>query len=257
MPHRRRHPLVAIATTLTASTAVLVLGWAAPLVAHSEPNATPVGSPSNSSSELAAPLPSAAAAPTTTPPPSAEAASALSSAAIGPVPSGPPLVPPPTPAPTTDAVVHVYSPTPAWLETRDRLARDAWIRACDAPCDARVPCDGREARIAGPNLSPSNPFVLEPGTGTVRLRVNPGLRRVRRLGVIALTTGLPVTGGGVLIYGRGQQADEPALVATGVTLLAVGGLAVLTAIPVIASGSTRVQNERGRRIATEPAPPRF
>lgn len=206
-------------------------------VAPAEPSPPPAATPSASGAATAS------AAPATAPDPNAAPAAAA---------------PPVAPAPPTTAWVRLYASRPgAWLELRDTLAQDAWVRACDAPCNASIVVEGTDARINGPGITPSNPFRIEPGAGAARLRVKAGSLQSRRLGTLLLATGLPAAAGGFALYGFGNMGDEPSLQVSGLALITVGAAAALTAFPLISRGGTRVRDERGHRIAGPAAAPRF
>ncbi|MBN2197502.1 MAG: hypothetical protein JW751_32285 [Polyangiaceae bacterium] len=153
-------------------------------------------------------------------------------------------------APTTARVeIRADRPTVS-LELRPAMDEGPWRIACTIPCGRAVEVDGQEARVAGPGISPSNPFQIAPGTGVLRLRVDTGTLRSRHQGIIALTTGLPLALVGLATYAIGKTEDAPAPKSIGIAAAAAGTTAILVAFPLLRAGSTRVRNDRRRRIAT-------
>jgi hypothetical protein len=179
-------------------------------------------------------------------------------------PSAPPVTPPPkaaaTPPPTvlsvvpapppTDAAVHIAANySDAWLEGRSRVDGGPWRRLCQAPCDKTLRVEGLELRMTAPSMTPSNPFVIDPGPGTARLRVAGGSSTSRELGIIGLAGGLPVTFGGMTLFGLGSLEEEKDVRTAGIVTLAVGATAIVIALPLLLIGSTAVRNEKGSYIA--------
>ncbi len=140
-----------------------------------------------------------------------------------------------------------------WLELRPTLGGAEWSRACALPCSTTLVVEGREARVTGPGITPSNPFFIEPGRGAARLEAKPGSALARRYGTVALVAGIPLALAGFAGYALGRLEGSPALSAGGVIVTAVGGASVVTALPLLAAGSTHVRDDRGRRIAAVPA----
>ena len=166
-----------------------------------------------------------------------------------PVPS-PPVPAHLAPPPTTRAYVELYvSPTGGWLELRPRLGDEPWVRICDAPCNAYVDVDGREARVNGSGATASNPFRLEPGTGVARLEASLGSARDRRVGTVLFALGLPFTLLGLASYGMGERLDSPVLRSAGALGAGMGAGGLALSFPFLARGRTRVRDERGHRIA--------
>ncbi|MEB2324655.1 MAG: hypothetical protein OZ921_19220 [Sorangiineae bacterium] len=145
----------------------------------------------------------------------------------------------------------------AWLELRDSVDQTPWRRACFAPCDARLRVDGMEARVAGPDLTTSNPFRIAPGRGTVRLAAAAGSPTARSIGTVGMIAGVPITLGGMGLYGYGRYEAQPAARTAGIVALAVGAITVLGSLPFLAAGSTTVRTADGKTIARRAAPPRF
>ena len=173
-------------------------------------------------------------------------------------PSPEPTPPSASSTPLSAARVQVYvDRAGAWLELRDDLAGGPWERVCNTPCDQVVVVEGRQARLNGPLMTPSNVFRIEPGTGAARFKARAGSASARRWGTILLATGLPLTSLGFAGYGYSKMADEPALGAAGAIVLGAGATAVVLSLVLVSRGSTRVRDARGHRIAAAPASPRF
>jgi hypothetical protein len=101
-------------------------------------------------------------------------------------------------------------------------------------------------------MTPSNPFVIDPGGGTARLRVAGGSNTARELGIIGLAGGLPVTFAGMTLFGFGSLEGEQGVRTAGIVTLAVGATAIVAALPLLLVGSTTVKNEKGANIARRP-----
>jgi len=168
-------------------------------------------------------------------------------AAAAPAPTVVAIVPAPPP---TDAAVHIAANySDAWLEGRSRVDRGPWERLCRAPCDKVLRVEGLELRMIAPGMTSSNPFVIDPGAGTARLRVAGGSGTARTLGIIGLAGGLPVTFVGMTLFGFGSLENEKEVRTAGIVTLAVGAVAVVVALPLLLVGSTTVRNEKGAYIA--------
>jgi hypothetical protein len=155
----------------------------------------------------------------------------------------------------SEAVVHVAADYPeTWLELRSAIDGGPWKRTCKAPCDIKLVVDGTEARLTAPGMITSNTFRIEPGSGTARLKISGGSATARTVGLTLLIAGLPVTFGGMAGVGIGATQGHDALKTAGFVGLAVGGLAVLAAIPLLLRGSTNVRNEKGDYIAGRTVP---
>jgi len=210
---------------------------------------------------------------------------AIAPAAAEPAPAGTPAVPAPPPAPATAtpkpaapraptgepvppaappaaaplpvtaarlgySIVHLGSSYPGtWLELENRVDRNGWQRACLAPCDAPVYVDGTLARVSAPGMTTSNPFRIDPGPGTALVRVDGGSARARSLGVLGFVIGIPTSLAGGALYGYGSYADREGFRIGGATVLGLGALAVVAAIPLLLAGSTTVRDGHGSAIA--------
>jgi hypothetical protein len=124
-----------------------------------------------------------------------------------------------------------------------------WKRVCDVPCDRRLLVDGAELRVDADGMPASNPFRIEPGIGTARFRVSSGSDTSRTIGLGSLLVGIPVSLGGMFLYGYGKIKDEQGMETAGIVTLAVGGVLVLGSLPFLAMGRTGVRDSRGRTIA--------
>ena len=114
-----------------------------------------------------------------------------------------------------------------------------------------------EARVAGPGMTTSNAFRIEPGAGTARVKVSAGSRTARTLGIAGLAIGTPIAMGGLAMYGLGRMNDTNGLRTAGVAALAVGAVTTLAALPLLVVGNTTVRDGRGKLIARRPSPPRL
>jgi len=154
--------------------------------------------------------------------------------------------------------VHLFSTYPnAMLELRSFVDDTAWQPACAAPCDRVLHVEGTEARVVAPGMSASNTFRIEPGHGAARFKVSGGSESSRQIGTVALVGGIPITLGGMALWGYGRMEDSSGLRAAGVVSLAVGAVAVLGSLPFLASGRTSVKDAKGKVIAQRWAPPSF
>jgi hypothetical protein len=142
----------------------------------------------------------------------------------------------------------------AALELRRFGSFDAWQRACEAPCDRGLVVSGMEARAVAPNMTPSKSFQLEAGTGTAMLSVNGGSASAARWGRTALLASLLPSFVGMGLVGYGTLEDRPALTTGGGIALGLGAALALTALPLLASGSTNVKNADGDLIGVAVRP---
>lgn len=154
--------------------------------------------------------------------------------------------------------MHVFVDRPgAWLELRDYVDAGEWQRACAVPCDRRLRVDGMEARVTGPGMTTSNVFRIGAGHGVARLHVAGGSATARSIGLTAMIVGVPVTLGGMGLYGYGRLDDRAGLRTAGAITLAVGAVTVLASLPLLATGSTTVRDAKGRSIAKRAGAPWF
>jgi hypothetical protein len=164
-----------------------------------------------------------------------------------------PAVPPGAPSAVGVRIVSTWENTV--LQARPHLERVPWESICTAPCDASVVVADRELRVAGQGMTPSQAFLLAPGQGTTRIQVKPGSESTRNLGRIALFAGIPVALVGGVGLGLAAGTDvEPhdAFAVGGLVTALVGGALVLAALPLLASGTTTVVNQKGERIGRLP-----
>lgn len=152
--------------------------------------------------------------------------------------------------------LHVTYPG-AWLELKDLMTRGSFERVCSAPCGLPIRVAASEARVTAPDMTASNVFRIDPGSGTARLRIEGGSKSYRDAGLIALSVGIPVTLTGMGILGYGRLKESSTLTTTGIVVLVAGGVAVLGSLPLLAAGKTRVRDGEGRVIASRPFAPAF
>jgi hypothetical protein len=220
---------------------------------HPEPDPGSTGAPPAPAPELTGPGAPVGSAPTPAPangnesaatPPAAPTAGAVPIMVLS--------------TPLTEAMIHIAADYPGtWLEQRSIVDGGEWQRVCLAPCDRRVPVDGMEARMTAPGMITSNAFRIAPGTGVARLRVSGGSQTTRDIGLTLLIAGLPVTFGGMAAFGIGATQDKSTLQTVGIVGLVAGGLAVVTSLPLLVSGSTNVRNQDGDSIAATDHAARF
>ncbi|HTQ02248.1 MAG TPA: hypothetical protein VMI54_00275 [Polyangiaceae bacterium] len=207
------------------------------------PIPAPIPAPSATPSPVAPPAP--AVAPTQAPAPAVVEPEAAPAA-----PPSSPRVTPPVPAAPGYSLVHLDSSyVNTWLELASRADPRAWRRACLAPCDTPLYVEGMLARVSAQRMTPSNAFRLVPGQGTAFVRVSGGSARNRGFGILGLVIGIPssLIGGG--LFGYGSFADRAEFRAGGAAALALGALSVVTAIPLLLSGTTTVRDGNGSVIA--------
>lgn len=196
-----------------------------------------------SSSAPAAPPASSALATAAPPASSAPAAPAVPASASA-APAGP--------AKNDSVVVRLVGPAAVELQGRPRLDRGSWGNLCKMPCDQAFPVIDREFRVAGEGVSPSRVFVIEPGERPVKLAVNPGQSSIYRAGTLSFLVGVPVLliGGVGLAVGSGTNVDHHDEIRTAGLITAIaGGAMLLTALPLLYVGQTRVNTDRGVQIA--------
>lgn len=140
----------------------------------------------------------------------------------------------------------------AVLESRSVVEFEDWKPRCTAPCKQYLDVAGQEVRVTAPSMTTSNPFRLESGRGRIYFRVNGGSDTVKTIGVAGMAGGIPVMLGGMAMFGIGKLDDKDALSTAGAVTLGVGAAAVLIAIPLLLSGTTRVYNSKSDRIAEIP-----
>ncbi|MES1186246.1 MAG: hypothetical protein ABUL60_20705 [Myxococcales bacterium] len=229
-------------------------------LAHAEPapSVPPVAGPASAS---ASPAP-----PPVAPTGATEGASpAPAAAAPTPAPAAPPAAPPPAvaaPAVTSpiaapravtspgEALVHVaVSHKDAWLEMRSYVDGGDFLRVCRAPCDLKLPVEGREARVTAPGMTTSNVFRFDGGDGTAGVRVDGGSASARRAGILTLAIGIPVALAGMGLFAQGRVRDNTGLTAAGIAGLSAGGLSIAVSLPLLLIGTTHVKNAKGSLIA--------
>lgn len=237
-----------LATTLSLTLALGALAAPPPSSAAPSPVASSSASsdapaPPEGAASAASAAAAAAPAPSTPPPPAAAAPSATAT----PTASAPPTR---SASPET-ARIHVgLKRAGARLERRSLIdLEEGWVVACSVPCDRDVFVADSELRVTAPGMTPSNPFRVEPGSGTARLRVSPGSAELRHWGIVSLAVGAPVALGGFGLYGGGRMAHEPTLELGGLIVLGLGAAAILTALPLLGMGGTSVYDGKGGSIA--------
>jgi hypothetical protein len=178
-------------------------------------------------------------------------------------------MPPPAPAPSpppavrstqdpTRAFVHLGASFPgAWLELRSTVDNGSWQRVCAAPCDRSVMVAGSLARVSAPGMTTSNAFRLEPGPGVALIRADGGSAQTRFYGILTLGIGIPTLVAGGALYSYGKFSDRHAMRDVGAVVLGTGALAVLTSLPLLFMGGTKVRDGHGSVIARALAPVTF
>ncbi len=154
-----------------------------------------------------------------------------------------------TPDPTR-SLVHLGTSHPgAWLELKSSVDDSEWVRACAAPCDRSLVVAGSLARVSAPGMTTSNPFRIEPGTGTALVRVDGGSAQARSLGILGLFIGIPTVVTGMSLYGYGRFVERDGMKLAGAIVLGTGAVTLLASLPLLLVGSTTVRDGRGRAIA--------
>ncbi|MCS6900897.1 MAG: hypothetical protein RMJ98_15035 [Myxococcales bacterium] len=179
--------------------------------------------------------------------PMAQPSAAPSSLASAPLP-----VPVPTPTGMASTVtLRVVAPAGVEIQERPRLEKGPWGTLCLAPCDQTILVIDREFRAGGPNVHPSHTFVLEPGERPVRVEVNPGRADLHRWGTLAYLVGLPVTlvGGVGIGIDLGTNLKHNETIGTiGLVTVMLGGALLISSLPLLYAGQTRVVNDKGVQI---------
>lgn len=157
------------------------------------------------------------------------------------------------PAPFASAVMlRVVAPTGVEIQGRPRLDPGPWGLVCRAPCDLSIPVVDREFRAGGSNVQPSHTFVLEPGERPVRVEVKPGRADLHRWGTRGYLVGLPLAllGGIGLGIDLGTTSKSNEIYGTiGLATVIAGGALVLSSLPLLYMGQTRVLNDKGIQVA--------
>jgi hypothetical protein len=136
----------------------------------------------------------------------------------------------------------------AALELRRFGSFGSWQRACVVPCDRRLMVSSMEVRVVAPGMTPSKPFRIEPGSGSALLSVDGGSAASMSWGKRALFASIAPTFLGMGLYGLGAYDERDELKIGGGILLGLGTALVLTALPLMVSGSTEVENQDGDLI---------
>jgi hypothetical protein len=151
----------------------------------------------------------------------------------------------------SEAVVHIaVNYRDAWLETRAYVDGGPFVRTCATPCDVRLQVEGLEARVSAPNMTTSNVFRFDGGTGRASVRVEGGSATARTAGIVSLAVGIPLALAGMAMTAQGAIKDSSGLRGVGIVGLSIGSLGILASIPLLLKGSTSVKDARGDRIAS-------
>jgi hypothetical protein len=118
-----------------------------------------------------------------------------------------------------------------------------------------VSVEGTELRVTAQGMTPSGPFRVDRGAGgPALLTVKGGSSVARTLGRLGFVIGVPVSLIGMTGFAYGHFDERRGLETAGAITLGVGAALVLTALPLLVTGSTSVRNEKGDLIASEPRP---
>ena len=149
-----------------------------------------------------------------------------------------------------EAIVHVVVDyADAWLETRSYVDGGSFQRACRAPCDLKLQVQGLEARVVADDMTTSNHFRFDSGTGMAGVRVEGGSATARRWGIVTLAGGIPLALAGMALFAQGRVKGSSGLEIAGIAGLAVGGVSVGISLPLLFKGTTHVKDAKGALIA--------
>ena len=119
-----------------------------------------------------------------------------------------------------------------------------WQLVCRAPCDKKVPTDGR-FRVMGGTIIASDDFALDTGTSKVTIKVDAGSVAMRRAADIVFGFGLGALGAGATTVLVSAATDDHAtkVAYQRVGLVALGAALVLdiAAVVLYARSSTSVR----------------
>ncbi|HEV8551363.1 MAG TPA: hypothetical protein VGQ57_20080, partial [Polyangiaceae bacterium] len=90
---------------------------------------------------------------------------------------------------------------------------------------------------------------IEPGVGTALIRVDGGSAKARSLGLLGLGVGIPTSIVGMAIFSYGKFADVQGARVGGGIVLGAGALVLVSALPALLIGATKVRDGRGSTIA--------
>lgn len=136
------------------------------------------------------------------------------------------------------------------LEARPRYGPGAWSPLCNAPCGTVMDLHRKALRVTGPGVRPSNAFHIDERVGEETLEVSAGSLDVHRWGQRSLVAGIGLALAGGLAYGLGRVEDEDAAVVGGIVGMALGGVGVAVALPLLGSSGTVVRNGQGERVGS-------
>ncbi len=149
-----------------------------------------------------------------------------------------------------EAIVHIaVNYRDAWLETRTFVDGGPFVKTCATPCDVRLHVEGVEARVTAPNMTTSNVFRFDGGSGRASVRVEGGSASARTAGIVSLAVGIPLALAGMAMTAQGAMKDSSGLRAVGIVGLSIGSVGILASVPLLLKGSTSVKDSRGDRIA--------
>ena len=134
------------------------------------------------------------------------------------------------------------------LEERPRYGPGSWTPLCNAPCGTVLDLHRKSLRVTGPDVRPSNAFHIDERIGEETLDVSVGSEDLHRWGQRSLVAGIALALAGGIAYGLGRVEDEDAAVVGGIVGMAVGGVGVAIAIPLLGSSGTVVRNGQGDRV---------
>lgn len=145
--------------------------------------------------------------------------------------------------------IHIDSPTPVELIRLHENNTD-WWSVCTSPCDVRVP-RGDSFRIIGRDINRSKPFRIDAAQqGRVNVKVTPGVKKKRELGLWVLGGSGAVALGGIIVLAAGVSPSS-SFTNDGLThnenqtAIAVGSLLVLAGVTGgITGGALAFDNSR-------------
>ena len=176
--------------------------------------------------------------------------------------TGLPTAAPEEPMEEETVEIHIDSPTPVDL-IRLHGSNTDWYSVCTSPCDVRVP-KADTFRIIGKDINRSKPFRIDAAqSGRVNVKVTPGTKSKRELGLWVLGGSGAVALGGIIVLAAGVSPSS-SFSGDGLThnenqtAIAVGSLLIVAGITGgITGGAWALDNSRTAVEVGAAPQPRF